>query len=401
MFPSNRGLPCPGRTDTPGSLQRRLRRAVLAGAFPLLLAGCATGPADGTAPTIGAIFDLSGAQSSLDQPASRGMQLANAEAWQTMGAPPKLALEDGYSNAFDRKAAAETLAGQGLPVVAGFTDNNAVLDALPVLRKAGIPFVSVGATGPTLPARGGPRVFLAAFGDNAQAAVAAEYAVKHFGPRAVILYDGGSDYTRNLRRYFTTRFQQLGGRILLDSAFTRSPGSLQALGRRIARLPQKPDFVYFAAMPAQCGRLIAALRQAGVTVPIVGGDGLDTPELLAAGPLDNVYFTTHAFLDAGGPPRARAFARAYQTHFRTPPPNAFAALGYDTYRLLAQVLRTARTPDEITAALENVRGFQGVTGTISYGPGVRVPRKEVTLVRVRGGAREFAGQFLPESVPQP
>ncbi len=345
-------------------------------------------------PSIGAIFDLSGSQAVLDESAAKGMQLASVQSWGQMAAAPKLAVEDGGSESFTRKEAASTLAAQKVPVVAGFTDNDAVLQALPPLAKAGIPLVSVGATGPELQGKAGNRVFLVAFSDSAQAAVAAEFARKNFGGEATILFDASSDYARNLRRFFSTRFGQLGGKVLLETPVTS--GSAASVAGRIRRLPQTPSFIYLAVPPANSGRIVAALRRAGLKQPVLGGDGLDSQALFSSGPVDDVWFTTHALLDPQtGSPEARAFYNAYFAHHKVPPENAFAALGYDTYRLLERVMRTASTPEAIVAGLENTRNFRGVTGRISYGPGQRIPVKSVTVVKVANSQRTLAGSYLP------
>jgi branched-chain amino acid transport system substrate-binding protein len=76
--------------------------------------------------------------------------------------------------------AAQTVASS-VALAAGFTDNDSVLIARPVFQKAHVPFLSIGATDPTLPQSVGDLIFLTPFGDNAQAAAAAEFAYSKFG----------------------------------------------------------------------------------------------------------------------------------------------------------------------------------------------------------------------------
>jgi branched-chain amino acid transport system substrate-binding protein len=107
----------------------------------------------------------------------------------------------------------------------------------------------------------------------------------------------------------------------------------------------------------------------------------------AAGRLaDDVYYSTHVALDSPAP-RVRRFVAAYRARYHRLPENAFAALGYDTMRLLADAIRRAGSgePGAIRDALADTRGFAMVTGTISYAPGRRVPKKPVTIIRVRDG----------------
>lgn len=146
------------------------------------------------------------------------------------------------------------------------------------------------------------------------------------------------------------------------------------------------------------------LRAAGVTEPIVGGDGLDTPRLLEGNPrpTSNVWFTTHAWLsEETGTPEAKEFIAAYRDAYGTAPDNAFAALGYDAARLLLDVLHRAQRQRGIFYALEHTEGFEGVTGTISFSPQSHVPLKTVWVIAVKNGEKSLASAFVPTSVPPP
>ena len=56
--------------------------------------------------------------------------------------------------------------------------------------------------------------------------------------------------------------------------------------------------LYVSAQPDDIGLVVKQMRQAGLTQPIVGGDGYDTPLLLQVGghAANNVYFSTHAYM---------------------------------------------------------------------------------------------------------
>ena len=84
-------------------------------------------------------------------------------------------------------------------------------------------------------------------------------------------------------------------------------------------------------------------------------------------------------------------------------PDAFAALGYDTVNLLAQAIADAKSndPAAILSALAAIKNFEGVTGTISYSNGSRIPLKSVTIIEVKAGTLNLAIQLLPDQVPPP
>jgi branched-chain amino acid transport system substrate-binding protein len=349
---------------------------------------------------IAALLDLQGVQASIGRPAMNGFVLGLQQG-SKHGPIPFSAFFDTRSDPETTESAARDVASTSVSLAAGFTDNDSVLVAGPFFQRARVPFLSIGATDPALPEVVGNSIFLTPFGDNTQAAAAAEFGRRQFGNSVAILWDSTSQYTRTLPRYFRTRFEELGGNVALDASYDGGC-DITALGQKVVSQP--PHFVYLAGLPDCIGDVVASLRAAGVTEPIVGGDGLDTPELLAGnpGPTSNVWFTTHAWLsEQTGTPEAKEFIAAYRDAYGTEPADAFAALGYDAARLMLDVLRRAQNQRGIFYALEHTEGFKGVTGTISFSPESHVPLKTVWVIAVHNGEKSLASAFVPGSVPPP
>ena len=139
---------------------------------------------------------------------------------------------------------------------------------------------------------------------------------------------------------------------------------------------------------------------------MMGGDGYDTPLLVqvAGAGAENVYFSTHSLMDANlGTDAVKKFIAAYQAEYKTPPENAFAGLGYDTLKLIADSIKRAGSadPKKLKDALAGTANLAGVTGSITYQPGSRIPQKGVTIVLVKGGAFTLAQEVVPQKVPNP
>jgi branched-chain amino acid transport system substrate-binding protein len=350
------------------------------------------------------LLDLTGGQASLGQPAMHGFVLALQESDPTHLPKIFATLLDTRTDPATTLAAVKSVL-PGIAVAAGFTDNDAVLLTGPLFQDQAVPFLSIGATDPALPSVIGDHIFLTPFGDNAQAAAGAEFARQEFGDTVAILFDTTVQYARTLPRYFGSRFEALGGRVLLQAPYNGGC-DLTSLGTQILHLPSPPSFVYLAGIPECIGAVVASLRSAGVTQPILGGDGLDTPNLYSGGnaPTDGVWYTTHAWLSAAtGTPQVKKFMAAYQHAYKMPPEDAFAALGYDAANLLLDVVQRAATlhSRDIAKALAATRGFHGVTGTISYTEENHVPQKTVWIIRVTQGQRSLAAAFIPEVIPPP
>ena len=371
---------------------------------------------------IGAIFNLTGSQAPLDGPSLDGARLAvdriNA-AGGLLGRRVELLERDGQTDPALVRYDAENLAALKVTAIIGLSDTDQVLAGAPVAARAGIPFVTSGATSPLLPAQVPEWLFLACFGDNVQAAAGAEYAADWLGARtAAILFDKDMEYTRLLQRYFGQSFSAQGGTIVLRAGFHSGEHDIAKLlappgGRngdegddaaRALPLRRAPQLLFVAAGPDDAGPLVRKLRAAGYRQPIMGGDSYDNPALIeAARKTGGVYFTTHAaFGLAHSTIAMRQFTTWYRSAYGRPPENAFAGLGFDAVNLVATAILRAKSadPGKVRDALLETRGFDGVSGGLSYADGSLVPRKAVTVIKV-GRRAELAAEITPAFVPTP
>jgi branched-chain amino acid transport system substrate-binding protein len=365
--------------------------------------------ASGEAIKIGGGFALTGDESALDLPAANGAKLAAKEinaAGGVLGRQIDLIVHDTqYKMDVTAQVAKQFVEQDKVIAVVGFTDTDSVLASGPTIQGAGLPFITAGATSPKIPTQVGDKMFLACFGDNVQAAVGAEYGFKNFGKTAYLLLDKGVEYTTLLAGYFKARYTELGGTIALEDQYDDKATDFSAQIAKIKALPTQPDFYYVAAMPYNVGPVVKQFRDAGLTGPIIGGDGYDTPDLVsvAGKAAENVFFTTHALMDTtGGTEGIKKFIAAYNKEYGHDPENAFAALGYDSMYLLADALKRAGSTDAaaIQAALKATKDFPGITGKISFGDS-NVPQKGVTVIAIKDGKFTLGAELVPEKVPAP
>jgi branched-chain amino acid transport system substrate-binding protein len=248
---------------------------------------------------------------------------------------------------------------------------------------------------------------MACFGDNVQAAAGAEFASKKLNAKtAYLLIDKGMEYTLLLGKYFKERFAELGGSIILEDTYQTGDKDFSAQITKLKGLGSLPDTLFISSGPDDVGTIVKQFRDAGVDKPIFGGDGYDTPLLIqiAGKGAENVYFTTHSLMDPQlGTDAVKSFITAYQAEYKTPPENAFAGLGYDTVKLIADAIKRAGSsdPKAIRDALQSTKNLPGVTGAITYQPGSRIPQKGVAVILVKDGKFTLAAELVPEKVPAP
>jgi branched-chain amino acid transport system substrate-binding protein len=383
---------------------------VLVAAAALLAVGC-SGQGGGGAIKIGMLYNMTGAQASLDSPSANGAKLAAKEinaAGGVLGKKIQLVAYDGKSDAATIGNAASQLTNSDKVVaIFGFSDSDMTMAAAPTAAKAGIVFVTSGATSPKLPDQVPDYLYLACFGDNVQAAAGAEYAVSSLKAKNVyLLIDKGMEYTLLLGKYFKERFVELGGKVILEDNYQTGDKDFSAQITKLKGQKAKADLLYIAAGPDDIGTIVKQVRDAGIKTAIMGGDGYDTPLLVqvAGAGAENVYFTTHSLMDAGlGTDAVKKFITAYQAEYKIPPENAFAGLGYDTVKLLADSIKRAGSadPKAIRTALQATSGLAGVTGSISFPQGSRIPQKGVTVILVKDGKFTLAQEVVPQKIPAP
>src|SRR5258706_583884 len=129
------------------------------------------------------------------------------------------------------------------------------------------------------------------------------------GKNVYLLRDNAAEYTVLLAKYFEEAFTHAGGQIIGKDDYKTGDKTFTAQITKIKASAQKPDVVYVSAMPDEIGLIVKQMRQAGVTQPIVGGDGYDTPLLVQVGgkAADDVYFSTHAYMATDSTPAIQKF----------------------------------------------------------------------------------------------
>jgi branched-chain amino acid transport system substrate-binding protein len=381
--------------------------------FATLLASCAGGTQSGanTPIKIGVIYNVTGSQASLDAPSYNGAQLAAKEinaAGGVLGRQIQIVFYDGKSDAtVIGNAATQLVDTDKVVAMMGFSDSDMTLAAAPIAAKAGIVFVTSGATSPKLPDQVPDYLFLACFGDNVQAAAGAEYAYNTLKYKTVyLLTDQGMDYTKLLSKYFKERFTELGGQAILEDSYQTGDKDFSAQITRLKGASTQPDFLYIAAGPDDIGTIVKQFRDSGIDKAIMGGDGYDTPNLvqIPGKGATNVYFSTHSLMDANlGTPAIQKFIAAYTAEYKNPPENAFAALGYDTMKLIADAISRANStdPKAIRDSLAATKNFPGITGSLSYLPGSRIPQKDVAIIKVVDQKLTLGAEVVPEKIPAP
>ncbi|PID75987.1 MAG: amino acid ABC transporter substrate-binding protein [Deltaproteobacteria bacterium] len=351
---------------------------------------------------IGALYNLTGGMSSIDTPSLRGAKLKAKLINDAGGLLDGRMIEIiGVDTKTDQKASAigaKKLLSQDIVAGIGYSDPAFVLPSAPLFQKKHIPFVTSGATLPTLPMMIGDYMFMTPFGDDDQAFAIADYTTNTLKLKKIVVWtDNSMDFTKTMSRFYKQRLLGNGGEVILEDFFMMGDKDFSA---QIARLKSaNADAVFIASIPNEAGLSVKQIREAGLTLPILSGDGFDT-ELVSTVPgkalANDVYFSTHTYREDSRP-EVIDFVEAYTQEYNTAPENAFAALGFDAVGLIADAIQRAGSvkPADIREALASTKGYKAVTGEITYSRPTGVPVKGVAIISVNNGNYKVEKVWFP------
>jgi len=319
---------------------------------------------------VGVYVDLTGQTSSFGQSTKNGIQLAVDEinaAGGVSGRKIALVIEDDQGRTEQAKTVVEKLIKQDKVVaVLGEVASSNTLAAAPVAQEAKIPMITPSSTNPKV-TQVGDHIFRVCFLDDFQGSSIAKFAANELkGKTAAILGDVNSDYSKGLTEFFEKEFTKLGGRVVAKEAYTQTDPDFKGQLTKIRNL--NPDVLYIPGYYGQVGIIAKQARELGMNMPLLGGDGWDSPELWSLGgdALKNSYITNHYSADDPNPV-IQNFVKSYKAKFNNVAPDSLAALAYDSAKVLADAIKRAGGTDsaKLREAINATKDFAGVTGTIS------------------------------------
>ncbi len=319
---------------------------------------------------VGVYGDLTGQTSSFGQSTKNGIELAVDEINAGGGVNGKkieLVIEDDQGRPEQAKTVVSKLISQDkVQAVLGEVASTNSLAAAPVAQEAKIPMISPSSTNPKV-TETGDYVSRVCFIDPFQGSVMAKFAANTLKAKtAAILGDVNSDYSKGLTQFFEEEFTKLGGKVLAKEAYTQTDPDFKGQLTKIRNL--KPDVIYIPGYYGQVGIIAKQARELDMNMPLLGGDGWDSPELwkLGGAALKNTYISNH--YSAENPaPEIQNFVKAYKAKFNVEP-DSLAALAYDAAKVLADAIKRAGGAGDsakLKDAINSTKDFAGVTGKIT------------------------------------
>ncbi|MEG1774180.1 MAG: ABC transporter substrate-binding protein, partial [Oscillospiraceae bacterium] len=184
--------------------------------------------------------------------------------------------------------------------------------------------------------------------------------------KAVVITDTSSDYGKGLAKNFIATFTAAGGSVVAEEGYVAGDTDFNAVITKIKG--QEFDVVFIPGYYQEAGLIIKQARAQGITAPVLGADGFDSPvlkELAGAEALNNVYFSNH-YSSLDKDPTVTKFIADFKAKYGKEP-DAFNALGYDLAKFAADAIGRAETVtgEGVKNAMAATENFVGVTGSFS------------------------------------
>jgi len=278
---------------------------------------------------------------------------------------------------------------------AGASGNS--LAAAPRAQSAHVPLIAPSSTNPAV-TQAGDYIFRACFIDAFQGEVMAKFAANTLqAKKAAIMLDFNSPYSRGLTQFFEFSFAKLGGEIVVKQSYQQ--GDADYRGQLSLIKAANPDIIYIPGYYGDVAIIARQARQLGLTMPLLGADGWDAPELweLGGDALNDSYISNHYSADDPSE-TIQKFVHGYRQRYGNLTPDAHAALAYDALRFLAEAIQKAETTEgaKLRDALAETRNFAGVTGIISMDRN-RNAVKPAVILKLEDGKYIYQETIQPEA----
>jgi branched-chain amino acid transport system substrate-binding protein len=379
----------------------KIIRILLAGT--LVVMACSPGREAQTADSsgdipIGVYGALTGDQAAFGTSTVAGVRIAAEEinaAGGILGRKIRLVVEDDQGRAEEAASVVTKLiTANDVVGLIGENSSNQSLAAAPIAQQNGVPMISPSSTNPAVTEKG-DYIFRVCFTDPYQGKALAAFVRKNLKlDSAAILQDQKNDYSVGLAAVFRKEFEALGGKVVAQQSY--AGGDTEFRPQLTTIKAANPQVVFIPGFYTEVGQIAIHARDLGLNVPLVGGDGWDSPVVIQIGgkAIEGSYFSDHYFVGDTRPVVQKFVGEYEKRHGKKP--EATAALGYDALHIFAAAAKRAGSLDRkaIRDQIAATKAYDGVSGNISFGAD-RNPIKPVAMIKIENGQMNFAGWVQP------
>jgi branched-chain amino acid transport system substrate-binding protein len=339
---------------------------------------------------VGVFMSLTGDTANFGISSTNGIKMAADEVNSTGGINGKqieLLVQDDRSDASEAATIVTKFVTQDqVHAILGEVASSRSIAAAPIAQNAKIPMLTPSSTNPEVTKKG-DFIFRSCFIDPVQGAAIAQFAAKTLGAkRAALMVDRKQDYSTGLEKVIREVFTKLGGQIVVTQSYQSADQDFNAQITDIKGA--NPEIIFLPGYYGDVGLFAKQARDKGVNIPILGGDGWDSPSLnqIGGAALTGCYFSNHYSPDDADP-LVQKFVTNYKARYGSVP-DALAATAYDAALIMFDAIKRANSLDgtAIRNALAATKEFPGVTGKVTFNEN-RDAVKPIVMIKIEDGGK--------------
>lgn len=380
-----------------------MKKKLLSGLVALMmstsvLVGCGSSGSDSEVIKIGGIGPLTGSASTYGNSAKEGADLFIKEindAGGINGKKIELIFEDDQATPDGAMQAFNKLVDKdGVSAILGGVTSGATLAIAKNSTERQIPMITPTGTEPSITNEGGDFMFRGCFIDSFQGEILAKYTTDNLNKKtAAVLYNAGSDYSIGIAKAYKETLEKNGGTVVEYLSYNDGDTDFKAQLTKIKG--SNPDVIVLPDYYNVVGLIAKQARDISITSQFLGGDGWESEELVEIGgeAVDGALYINH-YYSGDTSEIVKNFVESYKKEYNKEP-DAFAALAYDSARVLVEAIKNADSTDGTAIKDELAKiELESVTGKISFNE-ERSAIKGAAVIKLEGENKILADKLNP------
>lgn len=217
-------------------------------------------------------------------------------------------------------------------------------------------------------------IFSDALLDSDGAPAIIKYAMETYGyKKFAFITSVNNDYSVGLTEFFKNAVKENGGEVVAEQNI--SDGDTDVSAQITSFRGKTIDAVVFSGYYQEAALLLLELKKQGLNIPMIGGDGFQSPDLWKVAKdasLGTIFYAGFASNSADA--KVKAFKEKLKA--KGVEADQFSANGYDGIYLFAEAIKqagvidcsSAKEREKIKNAMSAIKNFEGVSGTMSFKP---------------------------------
>lgn len=337
---------------------------------------------------VGAALSLTGGAGSYGESQRNGLELAVAHLNDAdTGVSYELRVEDDQTDPRQGITVFEGFVDGGESVIIGPTLSNTAFQAQPIAQEGGVPVLAISNTADGITEQG-DFIFRDSLTEGQVIPQTVAAATEKYGlENVVVMYSNDDAFTESGYQVFADSLEEEGVQVADTLTFSVDETDFRPLLTEAAG--QDPDALVVSGLIEAAIPLVTQAREAGIDVPIIGGNGFNNPQLMAdAGDAAEGVVVGAAWNSASDSPENTEFLAAFEDEYGHQP-DQFAAQAYAAMTIIDTAVRHSCSGErtDVQDGLNNISEVPTVLGSVSINADRDVEHEAVVQIVEDG---EFA-----------